>query len=104
MISQQEFQGHWNQLKGQVKEKWGQLTDNDLTSVEGNLEKLVGLIQQKTGTARREVENFFDNCVSQSTATANRLAQTAQEYMHGASESVAAGYEDLSNRIQRGYE
>ncbi len=43
------LKGKWKEIKGGVKEKWGKLTDDDLTQVEGNQEKLLGLLQQKYG-------------------------------------------------------
>ena len=49
MTTQEEIFGHWNQLKGKVKESWGQLTDDELDEVEGKFDQLVGLIQQKVG-------------------------------------------------------
>lgn len=54
--------GNWKELKGRVREKWGQLTDDDLDRVNGKREQLVGVIQQKYGHAKdaveREVLNF----------------------------------------------
>lgn len=58
------LQGKWKQLKGQVKQKWGELTDDDLDRVEGHYEELVGVVQEKYGRTRadaeREVQEFVD--------------------------------------------
>jgi len=43
-------------MKGKVKEKWGELTDDDLAVVEGNKDKLVGLIQDRYGKVKEEAE------------------------------------------------
>ena len=43
------IEGNWKQLRGKVREKWGQLTDDDLQIQGGNIDQLVGKIQQKTG-------------------------------------------------------
>ncbi|MGQ0767033.1 MAG: CsbD family protein [Gemmatimonadota bacterium] len=48
--------GNWKELKGRVREKWGQLTDDDLDRVNGKREQLVGVIQQKYGHAKDAVE------------------------------------------------
>jgi uncharacterized protein YjbJ (UPF0337 family) len=48
--------GEWNELKGQVKEKWGELTDDDIDRIEGQRDQLVGVIQQRYGRARDEAE------------------------------------------------
>jgi uncharacterized protein YjbJ (UPF0337 family) len=51
-----KWQGRWEELKGRVREKWGQLSDNDLETVRGNLEQLSGLIKERTGATMQEIE------------------------------------------------
>jgi len=57
-----QIKGKWHQVKGEAKIKWGKLTDDDLAAVDGNTEKLVGLLQERYGYAReqaaREVAEF----------------------------------------------
>jgi uncharacterized protein YjbJ (UPF0337 family) len=59
------FQGKWTQLKGAAKTQWGKLTDDDLTQVEGNQEKLIGRLQERYGYAKdqaeKEVNKFLDS-------------------------------------------
>ena len=54
------LKGKWLQLKGTVKEKWGQLTDDDVDRVEGSAERLVGLIQERYGYAKQKAEDEVD--------------------------------------------
>ncbi|USZ50526.1 CsbD family protein [Halomonas sp. DN3] len=54
------IEGKWMELSGAAKEKWGELTDDEIQQAEGNKEKLIGIIQQKFGLAREEVEKEFD--------------------------------------------
>jgi uncharacterized protein YjbJ (UPF0337 family) len=58
------LKGKWNQIKGDIKMKWADLTDNDLTRVEGSEDKLVGLLQEKYGyskdKAKQEVQKFMN--------------------------------------------
>ncbi len=49
--------GQWNQIKGKVKERWGELTDDDLMQAQGKFEQLVGVIQKRTGQARNTIES-----------------------------------------------
>jgi uncharacterized protein YjbJ (UPF0337 family) len=51
-----KWQGRWEELKGRVREKWGQLSDNDLETARGNLEQLIGLIEERTGATMQEIE------------------------------------------------
>jgi len=55
------LKGKWLQLKGSVREKWGQLTDDDVDKVGGNVERLVGLIQERYGYAKQQAEAEVDS-------------------------------------------
>jgi uncharacterized protein YjbJ (UPF0337 family) len=50
------LEGKWEQLKGAVREKWGDLTDNDLTEINGSREVLLGKIQECYGRSRDAAE------------------------------------------------
>jgi uncharacterized protein YjbJ (UPF0337 family) len=47
-----EIKGNWNQLKGKLKQKYAELTDDDLTNLEGKSDELLGKLQLKTGKSR----------------------------------------------------
>lgn len=51
-----EVKGSWNEMKGKLKEKYGQLTDDDLTYEEGQEDKMYGRLQQKLGKSRDEIK------------------------------------------------
>jgi len=55
-----EIEGKWKQSMGKVKEKWGKLTDNDLTAINGKKEQLVGKIQERYGIAKEAAEKQLD--------------------------------------------
>ena len=58
-----ELKGNWNIIKGKLKQKWGDLTDDDLDYVEGQKDELVGRIQKRTGQTREAVEKELnDSC------------------------------------------
>jgi uncharacterized protein YjbJ (UPF0337 family) len=48
--------GKWNQAKGSVKERWGKLTEDDLTVIAGNRDKLLGKIQERYGITKEKAE------------------------------------------------
>jgi uncharacterized protein YjbJ (UPF0337 family) len=54
-------QGKWGQLKGDARVKWGKLTDSELEQVAGKRDKLVGLLQERYGRGRDEVEREVDD-------------------------------------------
>jgi len=53
------LKGKWKEIKGAVKQKWGKLTDDDLTQVEGVKDKLLGLLQKRYGYAREKAEQEY---------------------------------------------
>jgi uncharacterized protein YjbJ (UPF0337 family) len=59
-----QIAGDWKQFTGMVKERWGKLTDEDLTTFGGKSDQLAGLLQKKYGYAKdqavREIDEFAD--------------------------------------------
>ena len=53
------LKGEWREIKGDSKAKWGKLTDNDLTAIEGHEEKLLGLLQKRYGYAKDRAEKEY---------------------------------------------
>lgn len=54
------IEGNWDQLKGAARERWGDLTDNDLQQAKGQREQLAGRIQERYGIAKDEAERQLD--------------------------------------------
>ena len=53
-------EGKWKEMRGQVKEWWGELTDDELDKAGGKSEQIVGLLQQKYGYTRERAEEEFN--------------------------------------------
>lgn len=51
-----QLKGNWNIAKGKLKQRWGDLTDDDLDYVDGKKDELIGRIQKRTGETREAVE------------------------------------------------
>ena len=58
--TQQKWQGRWQQLVAKTKQVWGTLTDDDLTKAEGDYERLVGVINERTGETREAIQRKLD--------------------------------------------
>ncbi len=56
-MSSDILQGQWKQLRGNLKDWWGNLTDNDLDRIEGNRDKLVGALQERYGWTHAQAES-----------------------------------------------
>ncbi|MEX0647818.1 MAG: CsbD family protein [Balneolaceae bacterium] len=55
------IKGNWNQIKGNLKEKYGELTDDDLQYAEGKEDQLIGRLQEKLGKSRDEVMEIINS-------------------------------------------
>ncbi|MGE0589350.1 MAG: CsbD family protein [Cyclobacteriaceae bacterium] len=56
-----EFKGNWNELKGKLMQKYGQLTDDDLAFAEGKEDELIGRIQRKLGKTKDEIQREIES-------------------------------------------
>lgn len=54
-MNKQTIEGNWAQLKGKIREQWGDLTDDDMAVVQGRREQLAGKIEERYGMAKDEV-------------------------------------------------
>ena len=58
-MNQDQIKGKLTQLKGEIKSRWGKLTDDDIVEAQGNVETLIGRIRERSGDKREAVEEWF---------------------------------------------
>jgi uncharacterized protein YjbJ (UPF0337 family) len=58
-MNKQEFLGNWNETKGKLKQKFAQLTDDDLLLEEGMEDELMGRLQKKIGKTKEEIKDLI---------------------------------------------
>jgi uncharacterized protein YjbJ (UPF0337 family) len=100
----QKLAGSWNEIKGQVKEKWGQLTDDDLKIGNGNIDQLIGRIQHKTGEARESIEKFLDGLSDKGSSMASNAAESVSRFAQGAGEHLRENADQVGDTLHQGYE
>ena len=54
------FEGKWDQIKGEIKMKWSELSDDDLQFVDGSFDRLLGIIKEKYGKSKEEAKKEID--------------------------------------------
>jgi uncharacterized protein YjbJ (UPF0337 family) len=59
------LQGKWKQLRGEVRERWGELTNDDLDQVAGQSDKLAGILQERYGYTQMEAERQIDEFLNE---------------------------------------
>ncbi|HVV99679.1 MAG TPA: CsbD family protein [Planctomycetaceae bacterium] len=99
-MNTQELKGQWNTIRGKVKEKWGQLTDDDLQIAGGDFHQLIGTIQQRTGETRQQIEEYLSSI----TEGGQDAMQQMQEQFRRASEMAQQGMGQAREAAQRGIE
>lgn len=93
-MNKEQFQGQWNQLKGKIKEKWGKLTDDDLTQINGKRDQLLGKIQQKYGLAKEKAEEE----ISRWESTFSSTTKETEDFAHGTSSKDVYGNTSKGNK------
>jgi uncharacterized protein YjbJ (UPF0337 family) len=58
-----QIEGSWKQIKGKAKAQWGRLTDDELDVAAGRREQLIGIIQERYGSARERAEREVDEAI-----------------------------------------
>jgi uncharacterized protein YjbJ (UPF0337 family) len=115
MVNQQTLSGNWNDLKGRLRKKWGQLTNDDLQSFDGNVERLVGMIQTKTGETRNTVERYLEEITSSGAQGISQAADAvrefavntagqAREYAGQAAEAIEDRSQQAVDAMRQGYQ
>ena len=59
-MNEDQLEGKWKQIKGEYKQKYGRLTDDDTTFAEGKFEEMIGRLQEKTGKTKAEIRREID--------------------------------------------
>ena len=103
-LNVQGLQGRWNQLKGEVKKRWGQLSDDDLRWAGGNIDQLIGRIQERTGETRDAIEKYLGQLSSEGSSTVSSAVESVGSYAQEVSHRLRDRYGDISEQAQEGFE
>jgi len=81
-INQDILEGKWKQVRGQVKQQWGRLTDNQLDRIQGRSEELVGLLQESYGYTQAHAQEEVDNFVRRMDKTGDKANDKIKKAVH----------------------
>lgn len=74
------FKGKWQDIKGEIRNAWGKITDDELESVKGNLNSIAGLIQQRYGEAKDVVSEKLNRIMGQADNEADKASTDAKQW------------------------
>lgn len=60
-MNKEIFEGKWHELKGKIKEKWGKLTDDEITRIGGDWEQMLGSLEKKYGYKKEQAEKELNS-------------------------------------------
>jgi uncharacterized protein YjbJ (UPF0337 family) len=103
MVSQQTLKGHWNEISGKLRSKWGELTNDELQKYQGDATQLVGYIQRKTGATRDQIERFLNDLTEEGAGVVSRAAETVQDFASRAAQTAKEGADAVVRQAQSGY-
>jgi uncharacterized protein YjbJ (UPF0337 family) len=64
MLNEDTIKGKWNEIKGEIRTQWGKMSDDELEKSSGNLTSIAGLIQQRYGAKKEEVQEKLNNILA----------------------------------------
>lgn len=102
MANQATMAGNWNELKGRVRSKWGQMTDDMIEQCKGNMEALVGSIQRATGETTEKIQDFLNAGMDQGADLYNQASKAVRAGYSQASDAVCAGAEQAYEGAMEG--
>ena len=73
------LKGKWNQIKGDVKKRFGKLTDDDMMQIEGDTTKAAGIIQERYGYTREEAEKHWKSFTSNLTGAVASVTEDVKD-------------------------
>lgn len=102
MITANHIEGGWTELKGKINRTWGQLSEDELREFEGNVEQLVGMIQQKTGQAQEVIETRLAELDAQFRPMFQNLADQAMDYYSHSADAASQALEQARQSLAQG--
>ena len=103
MVSQQVLEGHWDELKGQIQDTWGSVTEDDLQELKGDFNQVIGVIKRKTGQTRENIERQLNDLLKECSTMTERGAAAAREYAGAAASGAQEAYDAASEQLRRQY-
>jgi uncharacterized protein YjbJ (UPF0337 family) len=79
MMNEDVIKGKWKEIKGEIKTLWGKVTDDELDKNTGNLESIAGIIQQRYGNKKEEIQDKLQNIASKITKKTDRVKDSIKD-------------------------
>ena len=103
-MNKETLAGKWHQLKGNVKQKWGKLTDNDITQIDGKREALLGKLEARYGYAKERAEKEIQEFEKACGCVAEGRSDKTQERSMGRNREESSSFSQNRGQMGRNQE
>jgi uncharacterized protein YjbJ (UPF0337 family) len=103
-MNKQTLEGHWNEIVGKVRQRWGEISNDELETSRGSIQSLVGMIQRKTGESRETIMNFLSDITNNASSMVSRAAESVKDYASTAAGAVAGTAQSAMDAVRDGYQ
>lgn len=104
MIDQLVLEGNWNEIEGKLRQKWGQLTDDDVLQFRGDAQEIIGIIQRRTGEAREAIEQHLQEVCDRVASTSGTAAEAIRDVTQHAGEVLQQKARQAADGVRAGYD
>lgn len=84
MLNEEVLKGKWNEIKGEIRTHWGKMSDDELEKSSGNITSIAGLIQQRYGMKKEEVQEKLNKILAK---FSKKTEEVKNKMKHDSSES-----------------
>lgn len=102
MANQATMAGNWNEMKGHVRSKWGQITDDMIEQYKGNMDALVGMIQRTTGETKDKVQEYLNGACEEGADLYCRASEAVRTGAEQAMEQAREGAKYVGDSVKAG--
>jgi uncharacterized protein YjbJ (UPF0337 family) len=100
-MNQHVLQGKWKQFRGGLKKQWGNLTDDDITRIEGSLDQFVGVLQERYGYTKERAEKEIGQYMSYYHDQMDDYSTRLQDYNQGVQSKVRGAVSQATGKFQQ---
>lgn len=98
-MNQNQISGKWKELKGEIRNQWGKLTDDEIESTKGNLTAISGLIEQRYGDAKESSSEKLRSLFDRFGAKAEQSSEEAKDWMARKSEDAKDALREDNRKV-----
>ena len=103
MTDQQILEGDWTEIKAKLRQRWEQLTDEDLPQIRADADQIIGIIQRRTGQSRDAIERHLQEVSGSAASAIGTAAEAVYDYAQHASQTVQHTARQAAGQVRAGY-